>query len=206
MSNKPIDDGTVPIHGKVYLTTARRVKDFRNDHPELSLTTKVLSSADRVMVKAKIKDKDGRTLSTGYAEELRDSTVMLKTSAVEVCETSACGRCLSLFGYLGTEIAGAEEMEAALQQQEEINQVDAIIEHNRAVRDHIESIVAIKAFLICDQYSEAFEAMSEIPQDDARVLWKAPSKGGIFTTDERAKMKSDEWAAARKQHHTGDTQ
>ena len=198
--------GIVEIHGKDYLTAARRVKDFRADHPELSLTTKVLSAAERVMVVAKIKDDTGAVLATGHAEEVRDATAMLTTSAIEVCETSAVGRCLSLYGYLGTEIAGAEEMEEALKQQQEMASLADLVEHNRAVREHIDSIAAIKAYLLNDQYIEAYESISEISSDDSALLWKAPSKGGIFTTREREQMKSNEWAQARKDHHNGEVE
>ena len=201
MSNQ--DDGTVLIHGKSYLTTARRVKDFRHDHPGFSIITKVLSAADVVLVRAKILDETGRCLSTGYAEEVRGETNINKTSALENAETSAVGRCLSLYGYLGTTIAGAEEMEAALAQQEQINQVDAMIAHNAAVREHIGSIMAIKDYLLNGDYELAFEAISEIPEEDAKRLWRAPSKGGIWSTAERTAMKSDLWAAARKTHHGG---
>ncbi len=143
----------------------------------------------------------GRTLSTGLAEEVRGSTNINKTSALENCETSAIGRALAFFGLGGTEIASADEVANAITQQGELEAVERLKVHNAAVRDHIESVVAIKCFLLNDDYSAAYEAMSEIPQDDARAMWVATTAGGIWTTEERRKMKSDEWTAARKQHH-----
>ena len=35
-------------------------------------------------------------------------------------------------------------------------------------------------------------------EDEKRALWIAPSKGGVFTTSERAAFKTDEFNAARK--------
>ena len=195
------DTGVVEIHGKSYLTVARRVRDFRDTNPLWTITSKILSSADVVQIKATIKDETGRVLATGFAEEVRGSTNILKTSALETCETSAVGRALAFLGLGGSEIAGAEEIANALEQQKEAEQVELLKKHNAYVREHIESIVAIKAYLLNDDYSSAYEAWEEVPADDRVALWIAPSKGGIFTTEERAKFKSDEWAAARKQHH-----
>ena len=195
------DSGVVNIHGKEYRTVARRIADFRDKHPDYSITCKILSSADIVQIKATIKDSGGRTVSTGLAEEVRGSTNINKTSALENCETSAIGRALAFFGLGGTEIASADEVANAITQQAELEAVERLKAHNAAVRDHIESVVAIKEFLLNDDYSAAYEAMSEIPQDDARSMWVATTAGGIWTTDERKKMKSDEWAQARKDHH-----
>jgi len=195
------DTGVVEIHGKSYLTVARRIRDFRDEHPDYTISTKILSAADTVLMRTTISDETGRVLATGHAEEIRGSTNILKTSSVETCETSSCGRALSMLGYLGSEVAGAEEIANALEQQKEAEQVELLKKHNAYVREHIESIVAIKAYLLNDDYSSAYEAWEEVPADDRVALWIAPSKGGIFTTEERGKFKSDEWAAARKQHH-----
>ena len=35
--------------------------------------------------------------------------------------------------------------------------------------------------------------LGEIADDDKKALWVAPSKGSIFTTAERAALKSDEF-------------
>ena len=195
------DDGTVSIHGRVYKTVALRVSEFREKHPDWSIKTKILSSADIVQIRASILDPNGRVVSTGLAEEVRGSTNINKTSALENAETSAVGRCLAFFGLGGSYIASADEVADAQKQQAELEAVERLKFHNAAVRDHIESVVAIKHFLLNDDYSAAYEAMSEIPQDDARAMWVATSAGGIWTTEERRKMKSDEWTAARKQHH-----
>jgi len=134
------DTGTVEIHGKLYKTVALRVQEFRNDHPEWTIQSKVLSAADIVQVKTTIKDHEGRVLANGHAEEERGRTNILKTSALETCETSSVGRALAFLSYGGTSIASAEELSNALQQQKEAEQVDRLKAHNAAVRDYIESI------------------------------------------------------------------
>lgn len=55
-------------------------------------------------------------LATGWAEEIRNSSHITKTSHVEVCETSAIGRALANAGYAGsdwTKRASREEMQKA---------------------------------------------------------------------------------------------
>jgi len=195
------ETGVVQIHGKLYKTVALRVQEFRADHPDWCISSKVLSAADLVQVKTTIKNHEGRTVATGHAEELRGSTNILKTSALETCETSSWGRALSALGYGGTSIASAEELANALEQQKESELVDRLKAHNACLRDHIESVVAVKAYIMDGEYMAAYEAVEEIPEEDRRTLWIAPSKGGIWTTSERAAMKSDEWAAARRGYH-----
>ena len=195
------DTGIVSIHGKEYRTVAMRIGLFRADHPDWSITSKVLSAADIVQVKATIRNENGRVLATGFAEEIRGSTNILKTSALETCETSAIGRALAFLGYGGTEIASAEEVANAIAQQKEMEQVERLVAHNRAVEEHLESIVAIKQALALDNYEIAYEAFQELPDDALNALRIAYTKGGIFNTKETGQMKSNEWTAARKAYH-----
>ena len=195
------DTGTVEIHGKTYLTVARRIRDFRDKHPDYTIATKILSNADTVLVRATISDHEGRTLATGHAEEIRNATKILTTSCIETTETSAVGRALSYLGYLGSAIAGAEEMEIALEYQDQLAVVERLKAHNGAVRDYIENITAVKAYLLNDEYENAYEAIAEIPDDAKLCLWISTTDGGVWTTKERAAMKSDEWTAARHNYH-----
>jgi hypothetical protein len=39
----------------------------------------------------------------------------------------------------------------------------------------------------------------ELSNETKEALWVAPTKGGVFTTEERAFLKSDEFAQARKE-------
>ena len=75
---------------------------------------------------------------------------------------------------------------------------DPLEAHNKAVQENLPSITAIKEALVEDAYEYAAECYGEISNDDKIALWVAPSKGGIWTTEERKKLKSDEFNAARK--------
>lgn len=61
---------------------------------------------------------------------------------------------------------------------------------------HIDSLVCIRESLATGDYSTAKEAWRELDQDVQIAIWKAPSKGGWFTTKERSQMQSNEWSAA----------
>ena len=73
------------------------------------------------------------------------------------------------------------------------------------VRDLFQSIAAIKAALMEEDYDTAAEAMSELTDAEKTRLWKAPTKGGVFTTQERTQMKSDPFGAAMKRRGTADS-
>lgn len=77
--------------------------------------------------------------------------------------------------------------------------VQGLLEHNAAVRDLFKSIATIKAAFEEKEYSVAVEAWSELTDDEKDSLWKAPSKGGMFTTEEISTFKSNEYSAARNE-------
>ena len=62
---------------------------------------------------------------------------------------------------------------------------------------HLDSLLCIRDALREGDYSTAKEAWNELADDVKIALWKAPSKGGWFTTREREQMKSDSWASAQ---------
>lgn len=198
------DTGVVNIHGKSYKTVARRIQEFREQYKDAySIETEVLCAAELVQVKATIRAGENRIVATGLAEELRGSTNINKTSALENAETSAVGRALAFFGLGGTEIASADEVANAITQQKELEQVSRLKAHNEAVRDNLPSILAIKESLSHNDYSSAYEAWRELGRDVQGALWIAPTKGGIFTTSEREQMHSDDWNAAKNDYHGG---
>lgn len=195
------DSGIVVIGGKEYLTVAKRLVDFRDKHPNWSIKTKLLDASEIVRVKATILDDTGRVMSTGYAEEVRGDGNVNKTSSLENCETGAVGRALGFIGMTGSNIASAEEMERALEQQKEMAGLERLKAHNAVVRDNYLTFTAIKDSLHNDEYSSAYEAWAELTPDEMKTVWVAPSNGGILTTEERGKMKSNGWNDARKAHH-----
>ena len=77
--------------------------------------------------------------------------------------------------------------------------VEDIIAHNEVVRAQWFNIHDIKAGLLEGGYIQrAAEAWADMSEDVKRALWRAPSKGGVFTTDERKAIHggSTEFAAA----------
>lgn len=108
---------TINIHGKEYETVASRVKRFRDECKGLSIETELIfHDTDKVIIKATIKD-GLQVRASGHAEEVRKASKINQTSAIENCETSAIGRALACFGYLGTEFASADEVVNAIAQQ-----------------------------------------------------------------------------------------
>ena len=190
--------GIIQIHKKEYKTVALRVTEFLASptHKEWSIETDLISDGTNVVMKSTIKDVDGRVRGTGYAEEVRGSTNINKTSAVENCETSAIGRALSAVGFGGTEYASANEVTDAIIQQTAMNASEELLNYNAAVRQHIASISAIKNALADADLETAAEEWNAMSEDEQRSVWKAPSKGGIFTTQELATIKTSDFREA----------
>lgn len=112
---------------KTYETVAERLRKFRRECPiseGWGLHSQVKSDLDTtVFVTSWIVDPENRTVAVGHAEENRNANQINKSSAVENAETSAIGRALMSAGYGGGEFATAEELQAALQNQAEVDAV-----------------------------------------------------------------------------------
>lgn len=79
---------------------------------------------------------------------------------------------------------------------EEKAKAAADAEYQDTVDRHLDSLVCIRDALSASDYSTAKEAWAELSEEVKTIIWKAPSKGGWFTTKEREQMKSNEWSAA----------
>ena len=136
----------INIHGKEYKTVAERINEFRGEHPDWCVTTELVSDdGNLVVVKATIANHE-RILSTGYAEEIRGSSMINKTSALENAETSAVGRALAFFGLGGTEIASADEVASAIHAQStmdgakvDISKLQDVVDEAKRLVDEYES-------------------------------------------------------------------
>ena len=191
-------NGIIKIHNKEYKTVALRVTEFLASptHKDWSIETDLISDGTNVVMKSTIKDVDGRVRGTGYAEEVRGSTNINKTSAMENAETSCIGRALAAVGFGGTEYASANEVTDAIIQQTAMNASEELLNYNAAVRQHIASISAIKNALADADLETAAEEWNAMSEDEQRSVWKAPSKGGIFTTQELATIKTSDFREA----------
>ena len=195
--------GTVKIHGKEYKTVALRIQEFRDKHPDFTIQTELVEANDVLVVMKATISMGPQVIATGYAEEVRTASKINRTSALENAETSAVGRALAFFGLGGSEIASADEVANAITQQSSQaskEDMEKLIAHNEAWRNNAGSIYFIKEYINMDEpkWESVAEAWAEISNEDKQALWLAPSKGGVFTTAERAALKSDEFNAARK--------
>ena len=77
-----------------------------------------------------------------------------------------------------------------------------LIAHNEACMNHLGSMYFVKQYLEGDdpKWDSAVEDWEEIPNDDKVLIWKAPSKGGFFTSKERQQIKSTEFIEASKRY------
>ena len=103
---------------KKYTEVFVRVEQFRIAFGEtMGIDTEILvDDGKRVVIKA-IVTHEGNIIGSGIAEEIRGSSVVNKTSAIENCETSAIGRALASLGLHGGSYASANEI-AAVQRKE----------------------------------------------------------------------------------------
>ena len=121
------NDGKVKI--SYYVPVTEKMKHFRtaDEFKNWSLETEMLEyDPTEVVFIAKVKDGNGKIQSTGHAHENQKVGYINKTSYIENAETSAVGRCLA---YLNVgvidDIAGYEEMQNAIKQQNSIDGVRA---------------------------------------------------------------------------------
>lgn len=189
----------VKIHGKEYKTVAGRIAEFREAYPDWSICTSIVHSDDeRVIVKAEIYNDKGSLISVGHAEEYRNASRINQTSALENAETSAVGRALAFHLFAGSEIASADEVSDAIIKQNIKAVSDEFVRIAKVMRDHFNTIHAVKQALAENNYSFAAEALNELTQEEKQDIWVAPSNGGMFTTEERKQLKSPEFHEAQK--------
>jgi len=87
-----------------YAEVAERLPLFWKDCPRGRIVTEIIvDDGTRIVMKASLYADiaDPVPTTTGFAEEIRGSSMVNKTSAVENCETSAIGRSLSNYQFQG---------------------------------------------------------------------------------------------------------
>ena len=194
-------EGIVPIHGKQYKTVAYRVNEFRAQYPDYTVSTEIVEANDTLVVmKASISNEQGRLLATGFAEEVRAASKINRTSALENAETSAIGRALAALGLAGTEYASADEVANAITQQND----GEFLEFMETVRDNFDWVMYAKTAIANEDWDWLAGIWTDIDHETMATLFRAPTKGGIFTTEERAACKgNDAFNQARKELANG---
>ena len=116
------NNGIVQIHGRDYMTVAKRIELGHEEKALESVETEVLSN-DPVVIRAKVTIR-GKVF-TGISSVSLDSTRQIeKENPYEIAETSAVGRALGFAGYgLLEGVASADEMIRAISS-ESLNTLD----------------------------------------------------------------------------------
>lgn len=106
-----------------YAEVADRLPLFWKDCARGRIVTEIIvDDGTRIVMKAELYADIGDAVptTTGYAEEIRGSSMVNKTSALENCETSAVGRALANYQYQGSKKrASLEEMVKVYRQGEQ---------------------------------------------------------------------------------------
>lgn len=97
------------LRGKEYLEVKYRLVWFREDHPDWSIETELMSVTDvSAYARATIRDEAGRVIATSHKYE----SIKGFPDFIEKAETGAIGRALALIGY-GTQFCADELDEGA---------------------------------------------------------------------------------------------
>ena len=98
---------------------------------------------------------------------------------------------LGLHAYIYSE-EEADEFKAAAPAKEADPVIDEfLLEHSNAVRENIEEVYRIKECIANGDIQGAAGYYADMSREVQVALWKAPSKGGVWTTEEREMMKAD---------------
>ena len=158
--------------GKKYTEVFVRVEQFRMAFGEtMGIDTEILvDDGQRVVIKA-IVTHEGNIIGSGMAEEIRGSSRVNQTSAIENCETSAIGRALASLGLHGGSYASANEI-AAVQRKE------------KAIKEQKQPKPEIDVSVHPQEIEEPEE-----PKEGWRLLWHNGefkdilSTAGMFTSE-----------------------
>lgn len=92
------------LRGKEYLEVKYRLVWFREDHPDWSIETELISVTDvSAYAKATVRDETGRIIATSHKFE----SIQGFPDFIEKAETGSIGRALALIGY-GTQFCADE--------------------------------------------------------------------------------------------------
>ena len=197
----------VDIHGKEYYTVVERMGKLIDEHKkQYSLITKLLSCDDKKVVVQATLSFDGNEY-TGLAMELVGGNFINEFSALENCETSAIGRALSSAGYFGSEFCSANELENAVNQQqnkpkkEEPKPIPEDINPLDIPQDRIELGGSVSGVEIQDDIKLTFgknkgKMLSECDAGYLEWLQSPKAEKSLSFFDDKSKVEKIQWAAA----------
>jgi len=118
-----------------YAEVAERLPLFWADCPRGRIITElVVDDGTRIVMRAELYADIGDTVptTTGWAEEVRGSSMVNKTSALENCETSVVGRALANYQYQGAKKRASLEEMVKVHIARDNAQGDAPVRHDSA--------------------------------------------------------------------------
>ena len=174
MNNK----GFINIHGKQYATVAHRLQEFRKRYPLAQIVTKLEKDEDNKVIFSASISIDQVIIATGWAEEVRGSSNINKTSALENCESSALGRALAFMGFgIDGSIASAEEVQNAIDIQNNIK-INKVMEkklteqQEKAIESYLENQHNGVELLQRVLNKAKVDNLKELPKDTAEKMIK----------------------------------
>jgi hypothetical protein len=93
------DSQLIELSGKAYLKVPGRIEKFRETHPNGVITTELVSTEPRIIVRATIHGNDGTLIASGYGTAPMQGMSSWKGREIEKAETAAVGRALGFAGY-----------------------------------------------------------------------------------------------------------
>lgn len=190
--------GILKLGDKWYVTVAARLKEFREDErfAGWSLTTEVTHGRGSVMVKAIVSDPKGRVIATGHSEKPWAKGVGNNRQGIERAETGAIGRALVALGLLADHgIASWEEVADSVLEERDTaaKELEKLKAHTRAITDNLKAVYTIHRAMLANRWDVVVEWYFSLEERDQIALFGvAPSKGGIWSTQERKDLKEGE--------------
>jgi hypothetical protein len=135
----------VVIGNREYDTVATRIAAFRRNFPMTEWRIRTTVTFHEEIVRGHrttvtfheeivrghstiehLMNNEWHVMAEGHAEEKRGGSAILKSSAVEVTETSAVGRALAMLGLGGGEVCSADELGVVEEHSEEFHSLDKL--------------------------------------------------------------------------------
>ncbi|HRF88905.1 MAG TPA: ERF family protein [Pseudomonadales bacterium] len=174
------------------------VKTLLPDGFFVTLSDEIVLIGDRYYIKATARLMSGNGEiyeSTAFARESFSKKGMDDSQITG--SASSYARKYALNGLFAIDdTKDADGMDNTLHETKDDAAEKAKAEYKAIVDKHLDSLVCVRDALSAEDYSTAKEAWAELSEEVKTIIWKAPSKGGWFTTKEREQMKSNEWSAA----------
>jgi hypothetical protein len=160
----------------------------------LNLSDEMVMLGDRFYIKATAMVMQGKELlasSTAFARESLDKKGMDDSQITGTASSYARKYALNgLFAIDDTKDADTNE------HKEQVDSAPAEKLYSDWVQENSKAVAAIKTGIANDDLQTAAAAWFTLPDDAKMALWKAPTKGGCFSTKEREVIRTPDFRAA----------